>query len=254
MRFHDFSYLPLPGLRREMLAAAVDTHLLRSVLEACRRSPGQRKTGETVLASLQAREVCQLLKSRQFSDCGELKGDWLAGLQDDDKRLQSLAETSRFLLAADQATVPRYRLQQIQRAKEILTALRNQFLSDRSHESADFLQALETADAVTAAMHDDAVALMKDQLPNAFRTGDPLQPKMGQETFRGRDDLVRQAELLLNGGRGRGCARTTPLRQVVAAADASRETARPAVRVLRPAGRSRRDSSGPVSGARSSDG
>jgi hypothetical protein len=91
VRFHDFSYLPLPRLRREMLAAAVDTHLLRSVLEACRRSPGQRKTGETVLASLQAREVCQLLKSRQFSDCGELKGDWLAGLQDDDKRLQSLA-------------------------------------------------------------------------------------------------------------------------------------------------------------------
>jgi hypothetical protein len=60
---------------------------------------------------------------------------------------------------------------------------------------------LETAESVSKQIHPKIVTLAPDPLPNVFRAGCPLQPDLGQETFRGRDDVVRQIEVLLNDDR-----------------------------------------------------
>ena len=117
--FHDLSYLPLLGLREQILQNGNENgKAVRRVLEACKRSPGQSRIGQEVLAVLKTREIRQYFQSREFTRAAELQGQWLAGPHDEDSRLQRLAETSRYLRAADVAIVAWNRLQQIEQARK----------------------------------------------------------------------------------------------------------------------------------------
>jgi hypothetical protein len=202
VRFLDSCHLPLIGLERHIVEAATDAPaLIRDTLEACQRSKRQQTVGETALAILKTREFRQLIVARSFDDATKLEGEWLGGIRDGDERLQSLAEASRYLRAADQSRVQHKKVQQIERALQSLANFRNRLLTDRTYEAREFLVTLESAESVAKTMRQGAVELARDQLPNAFRAGDPLQPEIGEETFRGRDDLVRRVELLLNDDR-----------------------------------------------------
>jgi hypothetical protein len=200
--FHDLSYFPLPRLQSQILEAAdSDPALVRNVLKACQRSPGQRKTGKRALAILKARELKRILKGRDLDSASELRGEWLAGEGEEDARIQALAKAARYLRAASQAVVARHRLQQSEQAQQTLHSLRNRLLGDRSREANEFASTLDVAESLTRELQSEAESMAAGQLPNPFRAGEPLQADLGQETFRGREDLIRQIELLLNDDR-----------------------------------------------------
>jgi len=78
-----------------------------------------------------------------------------------------------------------------------LNVVDNQLLTNRSREAPEFRLALGTAQRVADEMYREALELAKDELPNAFRAGDPLKPDSGQETFRGREDVIRQVDVIV---------------------------------------------------------
>ncbi|MBC7817474.1 MAG: hypothetical protein IAG10_11335, partial [Planctomycetaceae bacterium] len=197
--WHEHCCFPLPGLRRQMLHEFPGNwDLLKDALLACSRSIGQREIAKVVWATMQARLFKLYIENRRFANASELRDDLFVGKQESDARLQSLAEASRYLRAASVAVVARQRLQQVKRAEELLHSLNNRMLTDQSEEAPEFQSALEAAAFVAADMHREAQTLASNELPNPFRAGDPLVPEFDQTTFRGRDDLVRQIELLLN--------------------------------------------------------
>jgi hypothetical protein len=199
VNWHDLSYIPMPGLRQQLLTEATrDPDMVRRTLEACQRSPSQREIGRVVLSILKVREWKRLIKDRSFTDASELRGNWLEGEQESDSRLRALAEVSRYLRAASIAIVAQHRSQQVKRAKQKLQQMHIRLLTDRSSEVPEFQLSLFAATLVAAEMAWEAQALAAGQVPNPFRAGDPLTPEFDPSTFRGREDIVRQIELLLN--------------------------------------------------------
>lgn len=200
--FHDLSYIPYVGLLSHIvMASRYNTNIatVRRVLDACERSPGQRHTGRVALAILQAHELSWLGASRRFQQAADLEGEWLPGNTGGASPLFAYAEVARYLLAAQLARVPRNRSQHIQRASDTLRALRNQ-RPPEIQAAREFRTTLETWERVVEELRQEARAASADVLPNPFRAGDPLQPDIGGETFRGRKEIVRQIELLIAAG------------------------------------------------------
>ncbi len=202
--YHDLSYLPHPFLMQDIVAAAsVNPDLGRRLLEACARAPGQRKAGRQAVARLQALELREVARSRSFGSCVGLNGQWLPGVEGTDPLLLSFAKVARFLASAAITSIAQHRLGKLELALNILerrVLKENQFLA---HELQT--KALPAWKAFVEKALCEAQEEAARYLPNPFRAGDPLDPDLGREVFRGRKDLVRHIEEAL-GEPGRGCS------------------------------------------------
>jgi hypothetical protein len=195
---HDLSYLPHPWLYDHiLLTVARDPQLVKQVIAACRIAPGQRRAGEIALAQLQAQELVQDLQQHRFEPIIELQGEWLPGVEGVAAPLLTIRELARYLQAAHMTLLPYHGLQHLQRAQQHYQALENQLLTDTSSLANALKATLPTWQQHIRQLRQKMEELAWQFLPNPFRAGDPLSPELGQEVFRGREDLVRQIESLL---------------------------------------------------------
>jgi hypothetical protein len=198
--FHELSYLPLPFLARDIVAAAPhDPELVRRVLDVCALIPGQRRVGQAALAELQARELAELIGCGRFADALVLQGRWLPGRDPGSDLLRAFAEAARFLAAAGASHQPHRAQQHLRDVERQLAALDNLRLQSREPLArfvAGPLAAYRRAVTDLQAQSAQAAATL---LPNPFVTGQPLSGTLhwGRQVFRGREDVVRQVEGLL---------------------------------------------------------
>jgi hypothetical protein len=195
---HDLIYFPLPFLSRHILMAAEsDPALARRALDACAIAPGLRKTGRIALASLQARELEALVRARQFGTALELQGKWLAGLEGADPLLVGYADLARYLQAAQQASLAYHQLNHLENGRKALSALENRLLAESSALARALRPVLPAWRSALETLSSEAARRTEKEIPNPFRSGNPLEPDAGSEVFRGRETLVRQVEELL---------------------------------------------------------
>ncbi|ASF45134.1 nSTAND1 domain-containing NTPase [Methylovulum psychrotolerans] len=211
---HDLIYFPLPFLVSHItLTAETDPSLARRTLDACAIAPGQRRLGRIALARLQARELAQYAQTSRFAEAAELQGDWLPGVEGADPLLSGLAEMARYFQAAQQSEIAYHRLGHLERGEKAFKSLENQLLNTPSFLARELRPILPAWYAALAALRREAEQAAEQQLPNPFRSGNPLEPETGREVFRGRENLVRQVdELLADAGNAASLALLGPRR------------------------------------------
>ena len=195
--FHDLSYLPHPFLGRHILESAPENPgLSRRVLEACSVAPGQRRIAVQTLRRLQARELDEAGRARNFTGIGDLHGQWLPGAEGADPPLLAFRDIARYVRAAESSKQPYHRLNHLTRAAQELDSLENRLISERSEWSRLLLPVVSAWQEAVFAMRREAEAAAAGVVPNPFR-GEPLEPGKGGELFRGRQEIVQTIENLL---------------------------------------------------------
>ncbi|KYF79794.1 hypothetical protein BE11_23905 [Sorangium cellulosum] len=203
--YHDLSYLPHPFLTDHiLLTARKDPVLVREVLDACGTAPGQQRAGRRALSALQARELEDCARERRFqrvihlqAEEGSTELSWLPGVDGAPPVLLAFRDIARYLAAAENATNSHHGLKHLDSADRALAALENQLRADASILGRALVPIVPTWQQVTRAMRSAAEAAATGYLPNPFRPGDALNPELGREVFRGREDVVHQIESLL---------------------------------------------------------
>lgn len=203
--YHDLSYLPHPLLTTHILLTVDKAPaLVRKVLDACAVAPGQQRAGERALSALQAGELEDCARERRFqrvihlqAEEGSTRPSWLPGVDGAPPVLLVFRDIARYLAAAENATIPHHRLKHLDSADRALAALENQLRADATLLGRALVPIVPTWQQVTREMRVAAEAAATGYLPNPFRPGDALNPELGREVFRGREDVVRQIESLL---------------------------------------------------------
>lgn len=178
-----------PGDFTRFFKAAEQTVLLRH--------PAQSRVDADALARARARELLELLNSRDFESAIALRGKWLPGIEGAPGELISFSETARYLAAAQDAVSPHVRIEHLERAEKILFSAGNQLLSDFGPGARHLVETLEAWKGFTRELLAAAKLKAEEELPNPFRAGQPLRPDQGRAVFRGRDGLVRRIEAIL---------------------------------------------------------
>ncbi|MEZ5476488.1 MAG: ATP-binding protein [Thiolinea sp.] len=197
--YHELSYFPLPFLGRMIEdTAAVDIGLARKALARCSIIPGQRRIGARTLVKLQARELAEDFQCQQFEKITELKGEWLPGIsKENDEALERISEIGRYLQAYKTSVLPHRQLQHLEQAQAQLKRLQNYLLGARNDWSlanlplADWRNWMDTE---WIKIHSQA----EKEIPNPFYYGQPLTPEIGNDVFRGREEVVTRIEQLLS--------------------------------------------------------
>ncbi|MCI5124755.1 MAG: hypothetical protein D3925_09830, partial [Candidatus Electrothrix sp. AR5] len=118
IHFYDLSYLPHPFLTQHIIHnIPIAPEVVKTTLDACGRSPGQKKVRAKVLPFLQAHELAEYIKTGGFQRAADLTGEWLPGRENAPKLLLALADTARFLQAADKALSPYHRTGHLNKAQ-----------------------------------------------------------------------------------------------------------------------------------------
>ncbi|XXT25063.1 ATP-binding protein [Sorangium sp. So ce429] len=203
--YHEFSHVPHPFLTDHiLLTARQNPGLVRQVFDACAIAPGQEPAGQRALSALQAWEIEDCARQHRFqrvidlqTEEGSTQLSWLPGVSGAPPVLLAFRELARYLAAAENATIPHHRLKHLEGADRALAALENQLRADTSILGRALSPIVPAWQQVTREMHVKAKSAATGYLPNPFRPGDALNPELGREVFRGREDVVRQIEALL---------------------------------------------------------
>ena len=196
--FFNLSYLPYPFLSQQIIdSASEQPQLARRVLDACSIAPGQQQNGKRALAHLRIRELSQQLQAQQLDDCVALRGQWLSGKDEAHPVLKRLNQIAAYLLAAKATSLPYQRLQHLDKAKQAWQQLQNYLLEN----PCDYVAPLREYETIWAEYITEASKAAQTEasaeIPNPFRTGNPLMPEAGAELFNGREAEVQQIEALL---------------------------------------------------------
>ena len=178
-------------LQHILLTAPDSPDLVRRVLIACERSPGQRRIGAQALATLQARELARIAEDRHFPAAVELGGTWLPGVEGASALLLAFREVARPLAAITTSSGGYRALRYLDQAEQRLDALGNQILADNSTAARALRPTLESWRQTVVRLRKELETSAHRQLPNPFRT-DPLDPEFGREVFRGRESLIQR--------------------------------------------------------------
>jgi len=195
--WHEMSWPPLPLLGNHIeLTAATHPGLARRALDQCAVIPGQRRTGKKVLERLQRLELIELANEGHFDDFLGGKTLWQApGSDEADSTLVGLREAARSIRAGRLAST---RDLGLRRYEEALDRVRG--LSTYRRGSKVSVEVEEVVSAWTRAI-ESLIAEVEAEgprlLPNPFRAGEALEPRLGRELFRGREDVVARLERLL---------------------------------------------------------
>ncbi|MCW5213466.1 hypothetical protein VU04_11220, partial [Desulfobulbus sp. TB] len=219
VRYYDLSYLLHPFLTQHIIHnIPIAPELVKTTLEACDRSPGQKRVRAKVLPYLQAHEMAEQIKAERYHRTAELTGQWLPGREKAPDLLLLLADTARFLQAADKALSPYHSGNHLDKAHDSLSRCRNRCTAEDSRLAEALLASLATWQEKIDQLRTQADAEASSVLPNPFRAGDPLLPDQGMEVFRGREESIRRIEHLLNQDRAsiavlapRRCGKTSLL-------------------------------------------
>jgi energy-coupling factor transporter ATP-binding protein EcfA2 len=198
--FHELSYLPLPFLAGDLVAAAAENpELVQRVLDACAIAPGQRGVARRALAELQARELARLAGDGSFAAALALQGRWLPGRDHDSALLRGFSEAARFLAAADGTYLPHLAQQHLDDAERQLAAIDNLRVSSREPLARFAPTVLAAFRQALAVLRERSARAAAETLPNPFVTGNPISGALhwGRQVFRGREGVVRQIEGLL---------------------------------------------------------
>ncbi len=198
--FHEPIYFPLPRLTSHIVAAAGhEPSLAQRVIQAANRSPGTRNAASHALAQLVASDLGTLLIAQDFDAINNLRGFWLPGPDTDNPLLRAIAETARFMLAANSAASPYIALQHLNDAQIRLQSLEKLLLASKDPLARYLPPFLAQWQHQLAATRETTQAKAATLLPNPFSAGNPLSPEMrwGRDIFRGREDIIHDIELLL---------------------------------------------------------
>lgn len=196
--WHELSYLPLPCLCEHIESTAQDNpELARSALRQCAIIPGQRGTGLQAQERLRLNELESLGHKRQFAKLLDGKTLWQTSGDDpeQDATRVLLMEIARSIRAADLSLTRQQRIRQYEEALDQIGIV-------ASHLPA---KASELMESVVHAWRGGVEHLLEEarstgegSLPNPFRAGEALEPSLGSELFRGREEVVRRIENLLS--------------------------------------------------------
>ncbi len=196
--WHELSYLPLPFLGRHIeITAARDVRLTKQALAACDITPGQRQIGRGAMARIQNRELERIGREGRFLALVTGEMEWMRPNEEVSADSPALHRVARYVLAAGAANAPVQRLDHLQRAQKDLDGLEATLLARGSARQGLERAVLVAWQRTIARLRSEAERDAADSLANPFRAGDPLEPDLGQEVFRGRDDVFRRIERLL---------------------------------------------------------
>lgn len=197
--YHNLSYFPYPYLVKHcLLSKETDPVLLKKILEMSALAPGQKLNFQMILAHLQINEINQLIKKRNFKKLSELDGEWLSiSTQTISSPLLMIKDMGRYLQAATNVVFTYHRLQNLKDAEKILKNLEIEL-----HDNNSPLGKMMNAQLVNwknwlELWREETEQMSRREVPNPFRSGEPLTPERGSEVFRGRTDLIMQIEGLL---------------------------------------------------------
>lgn len=193
--WHELSYLPLPFLGRHIEEIArLEPALAKRALEACSVIPGQRAIGQRTLLRLQGRELETLARSKLFRPFIEEATEWLPPESGAERAVNQLRQVARYLVATETSSFPHHRREHLRHAARALDGAKRQALENRSSEVDWLHPALLTWHRVIEEWTAKAETEAAHLLPNPFRAGDPLEPEVGREVFRGREASIQEIE------------------------------------------------------------
>lgn len=197
--YHNLSYFSYPYLIKHcLLSKESNSAILKKILEASITAPGQRVSFQKILARLQVDEITHLLNRGKFKQLAELRGDWLSiPVQNISSPLLLVKETGRYLQAANSVIFTYHRLQNLKDAEIILKQLETQLHHDTSPLGKTMNAQLSSWRNWLELWREETEQVSRREVPNPFRSGEPLTPERGSEVFRGRTDLIMQIEGLL---------------------------------------------------------
>ncbi len=192
--WHELSYLPLPFLARHIeITAEHDPQLARRALAACEIAPGQRRLGRLALTRIQGRELERIGREGRFRALVDGETKWLPPDASANVETVALRQVARYALAAASAQTPGQRLDHLRRAQKDLDGIEVTLLERRSSRRSVLAAWQHTIAKLRAKAEREA----EGRLANPFRAGEPLEPDLGREVFRGREEVVRHIERLL---------------------------------------------------------
>lgn len=197
--YHNLSYFSYPYLVKHcLLSKDSNPVVLKKILEVIAVIPGQKLNFQKLLAYLQVNEINQLLKQQKFKQLAELRGDWLSiPVQNTTSPLLLIKEIGRYLQAANSVIFAYHRLQNLKDAEMLLKQLETQLHYDNSPLGTIMNAQLTNWRNWLEVWREDTEQVSRREIPNPFRSGEPLTPERGSEVFRGRTDLIMQIEGLL---------------------------------------------------------
>lgn len=196
--WHELSYLPLPFLGRHIeITAERDPELARRALAACEIAPGQRRVGRLALARIQGRELEKVGRKGRFRALVDGDTEWLPADAAADAETATLRQVARYAMAAQAAQTTGQRVEHLKRAKKSLDGLEVTLLEMRANRTGLRRSVLSAWQRTISELMSRAEREATGQVPNPFRAGDPLEPDLGRDVFRGREAVARRIELLL---------------------------------------------------------
>ncbi len=162
-------------------------------------APGQRGVDRRTLARLQGTELEQLARRGELRAFVEGETRWLPADPGADVLIVELRQAARYLVAAQAATIRHHRRAHVERAAKVLDSVEAQLLGGAEPRSRRPLvtAVLGALPAWRAAAGELRELAEGRGLPNPFRAGEPLEPDLGREVFRGREEVARRIETLL---------------------------------------------------------
>jgi len=197
--YHNLSYFSYPYLVKHcLLSKESNPVILKKILETSVLTPGQKTNFQKILARLQVDEITKLIRTNKFKQLSELRGEWLSiPTQNISSPLLLIKEIGRYLQAANSVIFTYHRLQNLKDAEIILKQLETQLHQDNSPLGKMMNAQLATWRNWLELWREETEQVSRREVPNPFRSGEPLTPERGSEVFRGRTDLIMQIEGLL---------------------------------------------------------
>ncbi|MEY3219145.1 MAG: hypothetical protein RIT27_502 [Pseudomonadota bacterium] len=197
--YHNLSYFSYPYLAKHCLLSKENNPIiLKKVLDISVLTNGQKSNFQKILASLQIDEINYLIKTQNFKQLAELRGQWLSiPHQEVDSPLLIVKEFGRYLQAASHVVFAYHRLQNLKDAEIQLKKLETQLHRQHSPLGKMMNAQLATWKNWLETWRIETEQIVSKEVPNPFRAGEPLTPERGSEVFRGRTDLIMQIEGLL---------------------------------------------------------